>query len=80
MAVWLSGKLWFPQKEEKSLQVLPLWTCRSLLACTMYLLSLPQTPKRHKPQDKCGRNITITSAKGLHLKSRVYLETAFHFP
>ena len=45
--------------------------------CTM--LSLPQTPKRHKPQGKCGRNITITSAKGLHLKSRVYLEAAFHF-
>ena len=44
------------------------------------MLSLPQTPKRHKPQDKCGRNITITSAKGLHLKSRVYLEAVFHFP
>ena len=36
IAVWLSGKLWFPQKEEKLLQVLPLCTCRSLLACTMY--------------------------------------------
>ena len=36
MAVWLSGKLCFAQKEEKLLQVLPLCTCKSLLACTMY--------------------------------------------